>query len=135
MAVRNSSSFDFAEGVQTYLQRYGVQCADALSEAITEVSNDAVKKLRQESAAKFGKGDYSQGWTRTLERGRMRTVATVHGKKPTYRLAHLLEYGHVSSNGTGRTFGSVAGREHIAGVAQWAQDEAIDRTIQKLEAV
>lgn len=135
MAVRNSSTFDFAEIVQGYLQRYGVECADALSEAITEVSAESVKKLRQESAAKFGKGDYASGWTRTLERGRMQTVATVHGKKPTYRLAHLLENGHVSSNGTGRTFGTVPGREHIAGVAEWAADETVDRIVQKMEAL
>lgn len=135
MGVRNSSTFDFAEIVDRYLREYGVSCMDAVSEAITEVSGESVKKLRAESAAMFGRGEYSQGWTRTLERGRMRTVATVHGKKPTYALAHLLEHGHVSRNGTGRSFGNVPGREHIAKVAQWAEDETVDRAIQKLEAI
>lgn len=135
MGLKNSSTFDFAEVVRTYLSRYGADCADALSEAIMEVSQESVKKLRQSSAAEFGRGEYSAGWTRTLEKGRMRTVATVHGKKPTYSLAHLLENGHVTKNGTGRTFDRTPAHPHIVDVAQWAEDEAINRTIEKLEAL
>ncbi len=133
--IRSSSRFDFEDIYDTYLVRYGVQCLDAVEEAIVEVSQEAVKKLRAESAAQFGRGEYSQGWTRTVERGRLRRIAIVHGKKPTYALAHLLEHGHVSRNGTGRSYGNVKGRIHIEPVAEWAADEAIDRAIQKLEAI
>lgn len=134
MALVNSSTFNFRNVVQQYLTRYGADCADALSEAITEVSKESVKRLKQSSAAAFGSGEYAAGWTRTLEKGRMRTVATVHGKKPTYSLAHLLENGHVTKNGTHRTFRSTPAHPHIAEVAQWAEDEAVNRTIEKLEA-
>jgi hypothetical protein len=33
-------------------------------------------------------------------------------------LPHLLEYGHVSRNGTGRTYGEVPGHEHIQPVEE-----------------
>lgn len=129
------SAVNFAATVERYLNQYGAAALDAVSEAVEEVSTEAVKKLRTESAAAYGSGEYSKGWTRTVERGRMTTTAIVHGKKPTYRLAHLLEYGHVSKNGTGRTFGTVPGRAHIEPVATWAAEEAADRIINKLEAI
>ena len=133
--VVNSSTFDFSDVVRTYLARYGALCADAMWDACVEVANESVKKLRQASAAQFGKGDYSKGWTRTLDKARYVRVATVHGRKPTYALAHLLEHGHVTRNGTNRTYAPTPAHPHIAEVEAWAIDEAINRTIEKLEGV
>ena len=101
MAVVNSSTFDFAEVARKFLDDYEVDVFTEVSEAIDEVSKEAVRKLRATSRATFGNGDYAKKWKRTLERGRVRTVAIVHGDKPTYALAHLLEHGHVTRNGTG----------------------------------
>ena len=134
MGKINGARFDFS-GVINYFKRYGYDCYDAVFEACDEVSKETVKKLRQASAAEFGNGKYAKGWTRTLEKGRLRGYATVHGKKPTYSLAHLLEKGHVVKNGTRRIVGEAPAYPHIGNIAQEAEDEAIDRTIQKLEAV
>ena len=133
MAVVNSSTFNFAEVVNKFLVQYGYEVMDDVFEAIDEVSKEAVKRLRTESRAQFGSGDYANGWTRTLEKGRLRVYATVHGKKPTYQLAHLLEHGHVTRNGTGRTFKPTPAHIHIEPVATWAADEAVDRAVSKLE--
>lgn len=133
MAVVNSSTFDFTEVVRKFLDDYEVDVFSEVSEAIDEVSKEAVRKLRATSRATFGPGDYSKKWKRTLERGRVRSVAIVHGDKPTYALAHLLEHGHVTRNGTGRTFKPTPEHVHIEPVAAWAADEAVDRAISKLE--
>lgn len=137
MAVVNSAKFNFEEVVQRMLQDYGYEVMDEVFDALKEVSNEAVKKLKKESAAKFGNGrdgnkrrtgKYAKGWTKTLERKRLNVYATIHGNKPTYALAHLLENGHALRQG-GRTEGII----HIAPVNDWAQDEAFDRIVQKLE--
>lgn len=128
MAVIHSSAFNFKEVVDRCLHDYGTYVAEETFEAIDEVSKEAVRKLKAESRAAFGSGKYAQGWTRKFDKGRISAYATVYGKKPTYRLAHLLEHGHANRDG-GRT----PGRVHIAPVAEWAADEAIDRIVSKLE--
>ncbi len=134
MAVVNSSTFNFAEVVRQFMTDYGYDVMDVVTESIDQVAKETVKKLKAASKkAVGGTGDYAKGWTRTLEKGRLVSFATVHGKKPTYQLAHLLEYGHVTKNGTGRTFPDTPGREHIKPVNDWAQDEAMERIMEKLE--
>lgn len=131
MAVVNSSTFNFEEVVSKMLKDYGYEVMDEVYEALSEVSKEAVKKLQTSSQTMFGKGkksEYAQGWTRTLEKKRLQTFATVHGKKPTYALAHLLEHGHAMRNGE-RSKSYI----HIEPVNDWAQDEAIDRIVSKLE--
>ena len=133
MAVRNSSTFDFSQTVKAILDRFNYDVYEVLDESVKETSAEAVKRLRASSRAAFGSGEYAKGWTRTLNKGRVHVDAVIHGKKPTYQLAHLLEFGHVSSNGTGRTFGYVDGRSHIAEVEQWSNDALMDKFIQKME--
>lgn len=136
MGMINTARFDFEETVRKYLSRYGALCADALSEAIIETANDSVKDLRKRSRGLFkGTGKYAAGWTRTLEKGRMKVVATVHGKKPTYALAHLLEHGHPIKDGRGRTVGAADPYPHIEEVERWARDEVVDRFIEKVEGI
>lgn len=129
MAVVHSSAFNFSEIFHTMLANYGTEVIEETFEAIDEVSKETVKKLKQASRQEFGgTGDYAKGWTRKAERGRLKSVVTVYGKKPTCSLAHLLENGHAK-----RTGGRVAGRSHIAPINDWAQDEAMDRVLSKLE--
>ena len=133
MAVVNSSTFNFRETVRKFLDDYDVDVYTEVSEAIAEVAKETVAKLKQTSRQFKGTGDYAKGWTATIEKGRVKVGATVHGKKPTYALAHLLEFGHVTRNGTGRTFRPTPAHEHIAPVNEWAQNEAINRAVSKLE--
>lgn len=133
MAVVNSSSFNFQEVVNQFLTSYGYEVMDVVTETIDKVAKETVSKLKSVSAEKFGNGDYSKGWTKTIEKGRLQYYAKVHGNKPTYALAHLLEYGHVTENGTGRTMRPTPAHEHIAPVNDWAQNEALDRIMQQLE--
>ena len=60
MAVVNSSTFNFREVVNQYLNQGYKDVVEAVEEATDEVSKEAVKRLKSESAAKFGNGDYSK---------------------------------------------------------------------------
>lgn len=133
MAQVHSSAFNFADVAQKFLQDYSNDVFTEVSEAIDEVSKEAVKKLKAESRRQFGNGEYAKGWTRKLEKGRLRVAATVYGKKPTSSLAHLLENGHVTRNGTGRTYKPTPAYVHIEPVEQWAVNEAVDLAVSKLE--
>lgn len=130
--VVNSSKFNFKDVVETMLTRYGADVFEEVTEAIDEVSKESVKRLKSESP-KGATGEYRKGWARKIDKGRLSVGATVYGKTPaTYAVAHLLEHGHVSKNGTGRTFGRVAEIVHIAPIEEWAIDETYDRIVTKL---
>ena len=133
MAVVNSSTMNFQEVVNDLLQDYyrdGV--VEIMTEVIPQVAKEATKKLRQ-SSPKGASGKYAKGWATKVEKGRISVGATVYGKDGTYQLAHLLEHGHATRNGTGRTFGDTPAYPHIADVEQWAVNEAYDRIMHKLE--
>ena len=128
------SADSLADTVRQLLEEYGEDAMDALNESLDEVSKEAVSRLKKASrSAVNGTGEYAKGWTKTVIKGRLASSATVHGKKPTYSLAHLLEHGHATRNGTGRVFQDTPGHEHVDPVNEWAQREIVDRTLSKLE--
>lgn len=126
--VINSNRFNFKDVVGDYLNNtYYPQVVEAVTEVIPEVAKEAVKKLKSESP-KGKTGEYAKKWTSKVETGRITVGATVYGNAPTYRLAHLLEYGHVKRGGKGR----VGARPHIASVEEWATEEAYERIMYKI---
>lgn len=132
MAIVNSAKFNFRDEVMTALTRYSALAFDSVYEAVDEVSKESVKRLKKESP-KGASGKYAKGWTYTPDKGRLKVGATIHGKiVDTWATAHLLEHGHVSRNGTGRTYGTVKEIVHIAPVEEWATGELEDRIITKL---
>lgn len=122
--IVHTSAFNFADVVDRYLRDYHSECVTAMTEAIDEVSKESVKRLRKTSPG----SDYPRKWARKKENGRLKAGATVYSKIPG--LPHLLEKSHAKRGG-GRTNPIV----HIAPVEQWAVDEAVDRIIQKMEAI
>lgn len=131
--VVSSSRFNFKENIEEQLARYGADVFYEVFEAVDEVSKEAVSKLRKESP-RGTTGKYRKGWARKLDKGRVKVGATVYGKVPhTYALAHLLEHGHVTRNGTKRTYGRTNAVVHIEPVEEWATGELEDRIISKLE--
>lgn len=110
---------NFEKEMEKLLAEYSEDVKSNLDEATKKVMKEGVKLLRSESKAKFGTSDkrdkkYATSWTTQFETGRMSTQGTIYNTEAG--LPHLLENGHVSRNGTGRTLGSVKGREHIAPV-------------------
>lgn len=125
MAVINSSSFNFAESIETMLQHYMIEdVVPNMTRAVREVGRESAKKLKATSPKRPGSGKYAKGWTFTEEKGRFRVGGKVHGKSGTYQLAHLLEHGHALRGG-----GRSRAIEHIAPVEDWAIKEVFDRFI------
>lgn len=101
MAVKSSSRFNLKEstdwGISKFLENYQGDVMETMSLVCTEVAREAVQKLKATSPERTGK--YKSGWTYKTEKGRVKVGAIVYGKSPTYRLAHLLEYGHALKAG------------------------------------
>ena len=105
--------------VKQILNSYENEVKSNLETITGEITKIGAQALRTESATMFGtakkrKKKYAQNWTYTREKRRIYTAGIIYNRE--YQLPHLLENGHVSRNGTGRTFGFVPGREHIAKV-------------------
>lgn len=138
MAVVNSSRINLKEGLESaimkYLDDYSDEVIQAAEKTTVAIAKDTVKKLKAESPQgnHGGQHRYAKGWTYELDKRRLRVGTTIYGKKGTYNLAHLLEYGHALRSG-GRQVGSTAAIEHIRPVEQWAVKEFEKRLIRAIE--
>lgn len=121
------SEFNLERAMRDILQDYSAEVARAAAEAVTEVTKEATKKLRQSGPKRTGK--YAKGWSSKVEKTTMTVDAVVYGKHGTYQLAHLLEHGHARRGG-GR---KVDGIEHIKPVEDWAVKEVEKRIREKVE--
>lgn len=106
--------------IKKILSEYEGEVQNNLDIVTKKIGQKGAAALRNASKTAFPHGEkYPSGWTATTEKTRMYTVVTIHNKKQA-GLAHLLEFGHVSSNGTGRNYQTekapVKGREHISSV-------------------
>lgn len=128
--IQSSNKFNFQEIGDMLKNEYFPEVVRATTEVVPKVAREAAKKLRQ-SSPRGQTGDYARNWKSKVEKGRIRVIATVYGEKPTYRLAHLLEFGHASRGG-GR---SVQAIEHIAPVEEWAINEAYDQIMDRIEGI
>lgn len=126
MASRKINPLDFDKAIKDVLQEYGEQVAEVVGDSIDSVSKEAVEKLKGvQTFAPNGNptGAYSGSWeAEEVKTGRLSKKKIIHNKEH-YRLTHLLEKGHVSRNGTGRTFGRVPAYPHIAPVNDYVANE------------
>ena len=84
-----------------------------------QMGKKGVQALRKEARRELhpsttGKSEYARGWKMQVEKGRLSTKVTIYNEHPG--LPHLLEYGHVTRNGTGRTYAPTPAHAHIAPV-------------------
>lgn len=121
--------------VNDILKDFSVEAIETTKEVVATVAKESAKRLKAVSREKFGSGNYAKGWTSTVEKERLTVEATIHGKSGTYQLAHLLEYGHVTRNGTGRTFAPTPAHPHIEDVEEWANQKAYNDIMEKLEKI
>ena len=120
------AEFNLERAMRDILQDYSVEVSKAAAEAVTEVTKEATKKLRQTSPKR--KGRYAKGWASKVEKTTTTVDATVYGKTGTYQLPHLLENGHAKRGG-----GRVNGNTHIKPVEEWAISEVEKRIREKAE--
>lgn len=116
--------------INAILDEYNEDVSDSVKKTVRSVAQKAAKAVRAEAKNKFKGSRYSKGWTYkfTTLTSKVDFQAVVYNKD-RYQLAHLLEFGHVSRNGTGRTFGRVSGRPHIQPVEESVNKELYSRIV------
>ena len=114
MARVKVTADNFAAVINQLLDEYEADTEKTTAEVVKEVTQDGVKALKSASGI-FNGTKYKSGWTSKVETGRLYTTGVIYnGKLPG--LPHLLEYGHVTRNGTGRTYAPTPAHAHIAPV-------------------
>jgi len=136
----NSSKMNFREIVDDILRKdYYPEVVKATYEVVPKVAKETAQKLKSVSRSKFAaSGRHKKrygGWACKVDKTRVSVGATVYGNSGTYQLAHLLEYGHATRNGTGRAYPPTPAYPHIAEVADWAIDKAYNDIMDKLESL
>lgn len=118
--------------ISKMLDEYAGEIGENIGKIAEEMGKKGAQALRQSSKQnlKQHSGNYAKGWKSQVEHGRMSTTVTIYNEHPA--LAHLLEYGHVTRNGTDRTFPRTPAHEHIAPVAEELVETYEREVIEKL---
>jgi len=83
---------------------YQSEVTAAMKEVVPEVSKKAKDQVKNNAPVGARKGKYKKGITvRKLSETNTFIEYSIWAGKEGYRLSHLLEHGHLKSNGTGRT--------------------------------
>lgn len=138
MATKRVRAINFTPTIQALLKEYGNEVYEVLNACVDEVAAEAEGKLH--GATRFApggnpSGEYAKSWvTEKIPAGLLGVERDVHNKEH-YRLTHLLENGHVSRNGTKRTFGFVKAYPHIRPVNDWAKTEIVNRVKEGIKRI
>ena len=104
--------------IQKVLSEYGEETNKNVTELAKKFAQKGAKAVKDSAKAKFGgSGKYANGWTYTVETGRLSAQGAIYNKAAP-GLPHLLEYGHAKRGG-----GRVPGKAHIAPVEEKLVEE------------
>ena len=114
----------FQQKCEQILQEYGEEVEEMTKEVADKLGKAAADTVKQNAQTKLKNKPktYHKGWTYTPQHTNLGAHGWVHNKTD-YQLAHLLEKGHVTRNGTGRTYKPTPAYPHIKEVDDWVADE------------
>ena len=115
---------DLSTQIVQAMTQYSDAVKAEIKSSMESIGDTALQKVKAGSPKRTGK--YRRGWKLDTKDEAGRISFTVHQKKPTYRLTHLLEDGHRTCSKKGW----VKAQPHIRNVEQWAADAAA-RAIEK----
>ena len=102
------------KAVMGMLSEYAGEVGENLGKITEEIGKKGRQALRKESREKLQShsGKYAKGWQVKVEKGRMKTTATIYNEH--YSLPHLLEYAHdVKNRKNGPVLGQTKPHPHI----------------------
>ena len=96
------SAEEFSRILAQKCRKYTDEVCEKVEKGFKKIGKENVSELKNTSPEEFG--EYKKGWTTTVEKTSRGVIqVTTHNKN--YRLVHLLENGHLTRKGTGRTAG------------------------------
>ena len=115
--ARKTPIEQLSSAISGILTDYADDIDGNVGEIVAQMGKKGAQAVRKEARQTFpdGTGEYAKGWKSQVNKERLSTTAIIYNDHPG--LPHLLEYGHVIRNGTGRVYGEVRGRAHIEPVA------------------
>lgn len=135
-AVYRVDPNQLAEALSSILDTYEFNIVENVKEATDAVTDDTTERLKTTSPARRPR-EYANNWTWTnLLDSSLSRIDAVYNKGRTYRLIHLLEWGHVIRNQysgnhydtkirdyvKGKAYGRVAGRPHLMPAVEYAKE-------------
>ena len=114
MAARKTPIDQLNKAIMDMLTEYGNDVDGNMEKIVETMGKKGKQALRKESrrALKTDTGEYAKGWQVKIEKGRLKTTATIYNDHPA--LPHLLEYGHeVKNRKNGPVIGQAAPHPHI----------------------
>ena len=113
--------------VMKYLNNYRENIQDDVVEVTDNITAKAREELIQKSprSGRSRKNPYYRGWTVKVSTRGATKYHKVIWNRTNYQLTHLLEFGHIKSNGTGWVNPSPAGG-HIRPVEEKYKVEFVD---------
>lgn len=109
---------EMADALAGLFEEYTTEVNGKLRDATKTIARKGASAVRASARSNVGgSGRYASGWTYRAEDKRLKTTAVIYNEdRPG--IAHLLENGHVTRNGTGRTFGRTPAYVHIKPVEE-----------------
>lgn len=111
---------ELAAEIAENLKVFTTEVVEAVDEAGERIGKEAVKKLKKSSPQ--DSGTYAKSWRlKTIKKAGVPDINIIHVQDPHYRLAHLVEHGHVLRGG-----GRSKAQPHIAPVEEEVAQEYTD---------
>lgn len=128
MSRRLTSIEQISHAIATELKKYNEEITKSTKKAVTDVTKEFVKRTKNDARVGRRKGKYKKAISsKTLYENKDKLVKVWYVKGQEYRLAHLLNNGHVKRNGQG----FVAGDNHITRNEEIARKE-LERCIEEV---
>ena len=110
-------AFNLQKECDKILEEFRDDVDKNMNEAIKKVTKAGAKQVKANARSAVGGKKYASGWTSQFESGRLSAQGTKYNRSQP-GMPHLLEYGHVTRNGTGRTYKPTPEHPHIESVEQ-----------------
>jgi len=129
--VRKVDGHNAAVLIERVLEDYCDQTQETFFKAMSNAGKRAKKDLQATDAFKDRSGDYRKGWSIRTKREMFGINVLIYNRlKPS--LTHLLEKGHATKNGTGRSFRDTPAHSHIAQAKQNAEEYLLEELTRQL---